>query len=468
MTKNLSGTALNSAETDARLPVSIRAYAPSYAAAVLILTFFAALLFYFSYIIAGAASLTAGLLFIPLLAVFDRIIFDGRRLFRTGLLPRAWFRLHGMRNRIKIRSVDQVETHSTNAIRRGGRVYYTYRTTIFGNGKAITFGGGGRNYRRMIRALLPKFDERILDLRSFELAEYLYSPKDVRNLANEMKIPSSDFLADALVRRTPTRAESNESESHDVITDELRVGELRKIANRLRMSGSLVRAVEAFRRALRLEPRNGWLLLEFSRCLHSLAHVERNPKLNSRAEAALRLAERRAEHDSELLERIGETYRQFGDPKRAASVYILVVERVENCVRAVTGLAELALEEGKLAHVVHNFAAANRMAESASIRRWAKAEAEYFTRLSDDNEYMELEVSRMNLLDKLHRWRNIAFRIGLYSLPLIVAGSIFDEPLVTNTGWLVSGVSLLLWAAMSVLIRMLAPRIPFELLESDE
>jgi hypothetical protein len=181
----------------------------------------------------------------------------------------------------------------------------------------------------------------------------------------------------------------------------------------------------------------------------------------------LRLAERRAAGDAELLERIGETYRQFGYSQRAANAYQAALERLGECFRALIGQAELALDQGKLAHVVHNFSAANMATRNAALKRWTRSEADYFSRLNDDENYMELEVSRMNLLDKLARWRGSAFRIALYSIPLIAAGVIFEEPLVTDAGWLVSAICLVGWAVMSITSKMLSPRIPYELVEED-
>jgi len=201
--------------------------------------------------------------------------------------------------------------------------------------------------------------------------------------------------------------------------------------------------------------------------LFSLSNLNNDPRLGRRGAAALRLAERRASGDAELLERIGETYRQFGFSRRAASAYQAAIERLGECFRALIGLAELALDEGKLAHVVHNFSAANMATRNAALKRWTRSEADYFTRLSDDDNYMELEVSRMNLLDKLDRWKKSAFRIALYSIPLIAVGLFFDEPLVADAGWLVSATAFLTWAGMNVVFRMLTPRIPYELVEDD-
>jgi len=452
----------NAAEgADARFPVSIRAYAPSYLGTSFLLVFFSLLSFYLGYNIAAAVTLIFALTVIPFLRFTDKIVFDGRRLIRTGLVPRIWFRMHGMRSWVKLRNVEQVDTIVFGSFRRGHRVYFSYRTTIFGNGPAMVFAGGGRRYRKMIRALLPRFETHVLDCKSCELSKYTAEPRAVRQNADRLKIPSADVLIGSVFQKLKRVQENAEVPQND------KFEELRLTANHLRFSGSLIRAVEAFRRALQIEPHNAWLLFEFSRCLHSISHVDRDPKLASRAAAALRLAERRATGDTELLERIGETYRQFGFSRRAASAYQKAVEVIGECFRALIGLAELALDDGKLAHVVHNFSAANRVAQNSALRRWTRSEADYFSRLSEDDEYMELEVSRLNLLDKLSRWKGTSFRLALYSAPLIFAGAIFNEPLVTNTGWLVSTAALITWAAMNIGFKMLSPRIPYDLVEHD-
>jgi tetratricopeptide (TPR) repeat protein len=449
---------------DVRLPVSIRAYAPGYMAAALLLTFFSVLSLYLSFGVIAAILITFAIVVVPLLGFTDKIVFDGKRLIRTGILPRAWFRLHGLRAWTKLRNVEQVDTVAVGSFRRGGRVRFMHRTSVFGNGPQIVFSGAGKRYRKMIRALLPKFESHILDCRSLDLRNYLAEPHDINRSASELKIPSGDVL-ETLIRERPSRSKQIATEP---TSERPEMSEKLKLtANQLRVSGSLVRAMEAFRRALRIEPRNGWLLFDYSRCLFSLSNVNNDPELGRRGAAALRLAERRASGDAELLERIGETYRQFGFSRRAASAYHAAIERLGECFRALIGLAELALDEGKLAHVVHNFSAANMATRDAALKRWTRSEADYFTRLSDDDNYMELEVSRMNLLDKLDRWKKSAFRIALYSIPLIAAGVILDAPLVADAGWLVSAAAFLTWAGMNIMFKMLTQRIPYELVEDD-
>lgn len=182
----------------------------------------------------------------------------------------------------------------------------------------------------------------------------------------------------------------------------------------------------------------------------------------------MRLAEKRAGNDGELLSRLGESYFQVGDWRRASQVFRRTAENVGESFRSLRGLAELSLREGKIAHVIHNFAAANRLATSPALKRWSKGEVDYFSRLNEDDEYMELEVSRVNLVDSLAAWRSTALRVTAFGLPLIGSGILFQLELVANLGWALSGIAIIVWATLSVLERMLAARIPLDLVERGE
>ena len=448
-----------------RLPVSIRSHAPSYLATSATLSFFSTLTFYLQFDLVGTLIFAIAWAVIPILAFTDTIVFDGRRLIRTGPVPRLWARVLGLRTAIRLRSIEQVDTAMSGSLQRGGRVRFFYRTTVFGGETKIVFGGSGRKYRSMVRALFRSVDPSILDIRSFELMKYASDPKEAVHAADRFGIPASDVLEASLRRQD--RRKSAELADHKP-AGEIDAETLRSVANRLRMSGVLVRAVEAYRRALRFEPRNASLLFEFSRCLQTLGFVRRDHALEHRAAATLRLAEKTAAGDHELLERIAETYRQFGYTRRAANAYQAVVDRIGDAFRSLIGLAELALDDGRLAHVVHNFSAANRIASTSALRRWTKAEADYFSHLSEDDEYMELEVSRLNLLERLNRWRVATFRVAIYSFPLIAFGYVFDEPLLADAGWLVASVGLIIWTGINISIRIFASRIPYEMVKEDQ
>ena len=81
---------------------------------------------------------------------------------------------------------------------------------------------------------------------------------------------------------------------------------------------------------------------------------------------------------------------------------------------------------------------------------------------------MELEISRVNLLDTLERTKRSALRLAIFGFVVIGFGIGFADDLVANIGWAGSGLSLVVWVVMILMTRMLSPRIPFELVESDE
>ena len=452
-------------------PVSIRVSPHSYFTALLLGTFFSALLFYLEIDVAGFILFGISWIFLPFFALNDRIIFDGKSLVRTGLVPRFWSWFNAGRRRLNLKDIEQVETQSIRAIKRGGNVHYRYRTVIRGKGLsvAIAYGAsGGEDFRRMIKGILPRLAENILDVRSIELREHLAEPKETLMRAEFARIPSADVLEGAF-KNIGSRKPKNHAVAHNIVVgDDEKADELQSLANELRLSGYLLQALEAFRRALILRPADARLLFEFARCLHSFAGMTRDPKLERKAIAALRLSERRAAGDGDLLARLGECYFQIGEWRRAGNVFQNVLDKLGENFRAARGLAEMALREGKIAHVIHHFSTANRIAETPSLRRWTNGETEYFSHLNSDDEYMELEVSRVNMLETLERSQKTALRISSFAFPIVIAGLLLEDDLIANIGWAVTAVSLLIWTGMIVSVRLLSQRIPYDLVESDD
>ena len=444
--------------------ITIRVSPHGYFAGLFLGSFFSALLFYIQIDSAAILLFAISWIVIPFFALNDKISFDGKRLYRTGLAPRMWSWINGSRRRLKLSDIEQVETEAIRALKRGGNIYYRYRTVLRGKGLSIAIASGGDDYRRMIKAILPRLPGNVLDNRSIELRDHLADPKEALMRAEFSRIPSADVLENSL--RTSKRKLPVLPKAVDISEDE--VEELRSLANELRLSGYLMQALEAFRRALIMRPSDAKLLFDFARCLHSFAGVERSKELERRALAALRLSERRAAGDADLLVRLGEWYFQIGEWRRAGNVFNNALERVGENFRTARGLAEIALREGKIAHVIHHFSNATRLAETPSLRRWSRSEAEYFSNLNSDEEYMELEVSRVNMLETVERSKKTALRIVLIAFPVIVAGAIFDDTLVANIGWAVSTVAIMIWIGLGVTARMLSQRIPYELIETDE
>lgn len=445
--------------------VSIRVSPNSYFTALFLTTFFAVLLFYLEYDLSGILLLAISIVAFPFLLWTDRIVFDGKRISRTGYLPKFWASLNNSRGRLKINDIEQVETQALRALKRGGNVFYRYRTSIRGKGLEFVFASGGEEYRQMIHKLFPILPESVLDNRSIELRDYLAEPKEVLMKAEFAKIPSAEVLESSLQNLNSSK---QKRANFEISEDSVQKAEyLRKLANELRLSGYLIQALEAFRRALVLNPKDAWLLFEFARCLHSFASSERNSKLQKKAFAALRLAEKRGENDGNFLERLGESYFQYGDWQRAYKVFNRSIEVAEESFRSVRGLAEIALREGKIAHVIHHFGTAYRLAETPALRRWTQGENEYFARLNSDDEYMELEVSRVNMLENLDNAKKTSLKVAVFAFPVIIFGLIFNEQIVANVGWSISSIALLIWVGVITSRNLLSNRIPVELIEED-
>ncbi|MEO6655258.1 MAG: tetratricopeptide repeat protein [Pyrinomonadaceae bacterium] len=449
-------------------PFSIRVSPHSYFTALLIGTFFAAFLFYLEMDLPGVVLFSLSWILIPFLALNDHISFDGKRLIRTGLLPRIWSWFNTSRRRLKITDIEQVETQSVRAIKRGGNISYRYRTIIRGKGLSVSIASGGEDFRRIIHSILPRLSDNVLDSRSIELRDHLADPKETLMRAEFSRIPPADVLESSFKsvgkrgKRSPAIVRATEP------IEEEKADDLQSLANELRISGYLYQALEAFRRALILRPADARLLFEFARCLHSFAGTTRDPRLERRALAALRLSERHAANDGELLVRLGEWYFQIGEWGRAGNVFQNALDRIGENFRTARGLAEIALREGKIAHVIHHFSTANRLAETPSLRRWSRSEAEYFSNLNSDEEYMELEIGRVKMLETIESLKKTALRIAFFVFPLIVVGVLFDDILMANIGWAVSAVGLLTWTGMIVSTHLLGQRIPYDLVESDD
>jgi tetratricopeptide (TPR) repeat protein len=468
LSSSTQGLLMSKRDSDKRKKkiVFVRSLAGGYLSASFVVSFVSALAAYLGYLEYALLLTVIALIVFPLLWIGDKLSFDGRRIRRTGLVAYVVSRVTGTRDRLKISDIEQVETVAFPGIKRGRNIYYTYRTTVMGKNVRFAFSSRHRGFGEVVRTLLPRIDEDCLDNTSIDLRDYFAEKRDAGKRARESDIPSSDVL-DSSFRDIHLRSAIDGPPS-DAGSDLEKANQLRRLGNELRISGLLLQALEAFRRAAILRPRDARLLFEFAECIRSVAGSESDQKLERRAKAMMRLAERYAHDDSRLLSRIGESYFQIGEWRRAGIVFKRVADAVGENFRTLRGQAELALREGKIAHVIHNFAAAEQLAATNSLRRWTQAEVDYFSHLNEDDEYMELEISRVNLLDTLDRTRRSSFRINAFGFLGIAFGLAVGDDLVANISWAVSGVSLTVWIVTIVMTRMLSPRIPFELMETDE
>jgi tetratricopeptide (TPR) repeat protein len=444
---------------------SIRVSPNSYFVAVFLTTFLAAFFIYLEMDFAGLLAVFASWLVIPSLLLTDKIIFDGEKLSRTGIIPSLWAWINRQPNELSVGEVEQVETQAMRALKRGGNVFYRYRTAVTGKNLTFAFASCGEDYRQMVKALFSGLNEDTLDNRSIELRDYLTEPKETLMKADFARLPSTEVLENSVNAFQVSSRKSKRKDSETIAEDHEKAEYLRRLANELRLAGHLLRALEAFRRALLLKPGDAWLIFEFARCLHSFAGSERNEKLELKAKAALRLAEIRGRKDSELLARLGESYFQYGEWERARRVFQKALDATQESFRSVRGLAEIALREGKIAHVIHHFATAIHFADTKALRNWAESETEYFSRLNTDEEYMEQEIRRINWLEGILRGKKMALRFALVGFIAILLGLLTND-LITNIGWTVSAVSLLIWVGLIMSGNLLAERSP--LIEAED
>jgi hypothetical protein len=122
---------------------SVRVSPGPYLALAGVVTFVAALLLRGDYDAAALILIGVAWVIIPVLALSDRIAFDGSTLRRQGPLASFLHLFFGYRKQLTIDDFETVETQAVRTLRRGGRVRYRYRTQITGKGKSLCSCRGG-------------------------------------------------------------------------------------------------------------------------------------------------------------------------------------------------------------------------------------------------------------------------------------------------------------------------------------
>jgi tetratricopeptide (TPR) repeat protein len=333
-------------------------------------------------------------------------------------------------------------------------VRYRYRTQVIGKHLEFAFASGGQSYRAMVRHLFPLIHEDKLDLRTIELRDYLCEPKPLNVEVKSLQLASADVLdgakLDFKLGGTPQQQASDATGGERAIL-------LGQVGNKLRIAGRLNEAREAFRRALIVIPKDGRLIFQFARLLKSQASSFSDPDLLSRARAALRLSAMRAKSDPNLLTFVGESFVEWGETVRAHNSFQRALEAEPQNFRAHMGLANLALREGKLAHVIHRYRDAASAAADKALTRHAVREADYYARLSDDDDYLVSELRRMNWLQHSLRVRRLAARVTNGCILLALVTPYFDEAL-SGPSWYLASSSLIAWLSSLGAIRLLAKR----------
>lgn len=441
---------------------SVRVSPGSYFAAASVMTFASVLLLRAEHDLYALIALALAWLVVPALALADRIEFDGAFLRRRGPLTFLTSLVGGRRKQLEVSDFERVDTQAMRTLRRGGRVRYRYRTQIIGKGMEFSFASGGRNYREMVRHLFPAVHPAKLDLRALELRDYLCDPKALNREVEALHLASTDVIDDAkpdfkLGRKKADVPDSGNRDTAPSAIESERATLLGKMANKLRIAGRLSEAREAFRRALIVIPRDGQLIFDFARLLRSQATSLSDAKLLSRSRAALRLAAMRAEGDPQLLALVGESFLEWGETARAQRSFKKAIELDPTNFRARLGLANLALSEGKLAHVIHHYRDAARAVLENTLAGYARREGDYYARLNDDDDYLSSELRRINCLHYALRLRRLAARVTNASVLIALLVPYVDEDLV-GICWSLASSSLIAWITSLFAMRFLTKR----------
>jgi tetratricopeptide (TPR) repeat protein len=442
--------------------VSVRASPGGYLATMSALTFVALLFLRVELDLPALAALVLGWIITPALAFTDRISFDGRVLSRRGLVTFLLRIIRGRTPALDVDEIERVETSAVRTLRRGGSVRYRYRSEVAGKGISLAFASGGNGYRQMVHTLFPLVPDDKMDARSTELRDYLNDQKSLRRALSFLHLAPSEVLEEATAdlqhgAKKSIRRQRACDDGPPSGADLERGRLLRRTANELRAAGRLREAAEAFRRALLVMPRDGWLIYEFARFLRSQASAVGDAHLLARARAGLRLAAQRASDEASLLARIGESFFDYGDLQYATRSFRRALDLNPRAFRAQVGLAEVALRSGKLAHVIHHYSAAARIAPDKALARFALREADYYTRLNDDDDYLAAELRRIGWLQNAHRARRIAVRITLAGILVALVGGSVDEA-ISSVGWSLASSSLVVWIGLAIANRFLVQR----------
>ena len=311
----------------------------------------------------------------------------------------------------------------------------------------------------MVRTLLPRVPDHKLDARARELRDHLTDAKVVRREALRLGVASASVLEETSeTTRKRVDRQRRATLDHQTSQEEAeRANLLRKAANELRVAGCLRQSAEAFRRALLVSGRDPWLIYEYARLLKSQASAFGDARLLGRACAALRLAAKRGPADARLLERVGESFLEYGDPLRAANSFRRALGHDEAACRAQLGLAEVALSEGNLAHVIHHYNDAARTAPDKATARLARREADYYARLNNDDDYLAAELRRMNWIEGANRVQRLAARVSFGALLIALVGPSVDQ-VVAGLGWALASSSIIAWSGSLIIRKVLGAR----------
>jgi hypothetical protein len=178
-------------------------------------------------LVSAALACLAAVVLVIMMALLDRIEFDGQKITHYGPLARLLSLLTGARRELAVTDIETVTTEATSLSFSNGDARMIYRTRVSGGGVEIVIRSHRAAYVPFIKALFKAAGPSKLDPRSFELFEYFEGGRS---------------LKDTPVLRSEIAA--------------MPVHLLRRIANSLRLAGKLAQASSYFRIAYEKEPRD--------------------------------------------------------------------------------------------------------------------------------------------------------------------------------------------------------------------
>jgi tetratricopeptide (TPR) repeat protein len=345
----------------------------------------------FNYHYSQATALLGMLPLLLIAARMEKFVFDERMLSRRGPLAFLESLITGRRQSMPLDDIEMIATEAIRSRRGLHQVKYFYRVSIAGNNIifSMLLAGGARNGdHELVKRLFNAVSDNKIDPRSSELKQYLndQQPKEQRlDIARRLDFDGTNL---ELFQHFSTSL-------------------LRQVANSLKLEGCMQQAMRCFSLAYKLDPRNAQLLYEMARFFRSLAMID-NPRLLSRSRACLRLAAFIGKDEPRLLERIGETYFERLEYRLAARCFSRALVIEPGLYRANIGMAEIALRDGKLAHVAHYYSAAATASHDRAQRDLASREARYYGRLCSDDDYFEAEINRITKLRNVEWARHLS------------------------------------------------------------
>ncbi len=123
----VSRTETSAAAKYSEKEISIRVAPNSYFIALFTATFISGLLIYLEKDLAGILLFVLSWLVFSILAWTDRITFNGKKIIRTGLLPRFWAFLNNSRYKLNVKDIEQVETQAFRCRSKARRAKMFFR-----------------------------------------------------------------------------------------------------------------------------------------------------------------------------------------------------------------------------------------------------------------------------------------------------------------------------------------------------